>query len=117
MERAYILERGEVLSPQSFPREIMTVYAPVPAYVIGSSTLKDVRKRAVEEAERRYLVDILKLNQGRIDKSASTAGITTRQLRKLMRRYGIRKEEFKPPTRTRPKRALPEPEPRQAQVG
>jgi len=95
MERAYILEKGEILSPQSFPREIMIGNETKPLYIIGSGTLKEVRKLAVEEAERRYLEELLKVNGGRIDKSALAAGVTTRQFRKLMRRYGLRKEQFK----------------------
>jgi transcriptional regulator with GAF, ATPase, and Fis domain len=35
-------------------------------------------------------------NNGRINKSAEAAGITSRQLHKLMTRYGIDKEEYKP---------------------
>ena len=35
-------------------------------------------------------------NHGKINISATEAGITTRQLHKLMSKYGIRKEEFKP---------------------
>jgi transcriptional regulator with GAF, ATPase, and Fis domain len=38
---------------------------------------------------------VLVKNQGRIKESASVAGVTTRQLHKLMTRYGIRKEDFK----------------------
>jgi len=38
---------------------------------------------------------VLAKNQGKIKESASVAGVTTRQLHKLMKRYGIRKEEFR----------------------
>jgi DNA-binding NtrC family response regulator len=34
-------------------------------------------------------------NQGRINISAAEAGISTRQLHKLMTKYGIHKEAFK----------------------
>jgi DNA-binding NtrC family response regulator len=111
MERAYILEKGDTLSPQSFPREIMAGHETKPLYIIGSSTLKEVRRQAVEEAEKRYIEDLLKLNGGRIDKSAFAAGVTTRQFRKLMRRYGLRKEQFK----MMRKRVRPQAIPEQAQ--
>jgi DNA-binding NtrC family response regulator len=35
-------------------------------------------------------------HQGRINRASETAGITTRQLHKLLSKYGIRKEEYKP---------------------
>ncbi len=96
MERAYILEKSEVLRPESFPSEIVQGHALPSLYLLPGAKLKDVRRRAVEEAEKRYIMGLLRANNGRIDRSASEAGISTRQLRKLMKRYGIRKEEFKP---------------------
>jgi DNA-binding NtrC family response regulator len=33
---------------------------------------------------------------GRINRAAEAAGITTRQLHKLLTKYSIRKEDFKP---------------------
>ena len=53
-------------------------------------------QRGVEEVERNYLKDVLARHEGKIGDSAKTAGISTRQLNKLMHKYGIRKEEFKP---------------------
>jgi DNA-binding NtrC family response regulator len=35
-------------------------------------------------------------HKGKIGESAEAAGISTRQLNKLMNKYGIKKEEFKP---------------------
>jgi DNA-binding NtrC family response regulator len=61
-----------------------------------SQTLARVRAEGVEEIERRYLKDLLARHQGRINQSAEEAGITTRQLHKLMKKYGLRKEDFKP---------------------
>jgi DNA-binding NtrC family response regulator len=41
------------------------------------------------------LKELLTENKGRIKTSAEVAGISTRQLSKLMKKYGLRKEEFK----------------------
>ena len=57
--------------------------------------LAEVRRRGVEEIERCYLKEVLDKYLGRINKSAEAAGITTRQLHKLMKKYGLKKEEFK----------------------
>ena len=98
LERAHILESTPRISPQHIPIEILDsaethVHVPVP---VGSTkTLAAVRSEAVAAAERRYLVELLAANRGRIDASARTAGITTRQLRKLLTRYEIRKADFK----------------------
>lgn len=54
-----------------------------------------MRHRGVEGIERHYLKELLTRNKGKIRDSAEKAGITTRQLHKLMKKHGIRKEEFK----------------------
>jgi DNA-binding NtrC family response regulator len=96
IERAYILEQSNTLTPESFPpdffeAEWLTAEVPIDT----SQSLAAVRAEGVEEIERRYLKDLLARHQGRINRSADEAGITTRQLHKLMTKYGLRKEEFK----------------------
>ncbi|MBI4775333.1 MAG: sigma-54-dependent Fis family transcriptional regulator [Deltaproteobacteria bacterium] len=96
IERAYILEKSNTLSWSGFPMEIVTFRPVQPGTGSGSRpTLADVRLRAVEQAEALYLQEILSLSSGRIDRSASMAGVTARQLYNLMAKYGIRKEKFK----------------------
>jgi DNA-binding NtrC family response regulator len=96
IERAYILESSSVLTPESFPGELFG--DEIPAAVFSRDfllTLTKARQKAVEDFERQYLKDLIARNKGKIKKSAEDAGITTRQLHKLMSKYGIRKEEYK----------------------
>jgi DNA-binding NtrC family response regulator len=96
VERACILEASSVLTPASFPTEIFAggpAEQPVPAE--SRLTLAQARARAVEELEKRYLREVLARNGGRINRTAEDAGVTVRQINKLMNRYGIRKEEFR----------------------
>lgn len=96
VERAYILEKGSLLSAESFPSEMFTM-EPLGTGV-GSDhlpNLDEVRHLALEKVERRYLKEVLTLKKGRIDATAEVAGITTRQLHNLMSRYGLYKEDFK----------------------
>jgi transcriptional regulator with GAF, ATPase, and Fis domain len=60
-------------------------------------TLSEFRKAVVTHAERIYLTKLLRTNNGRINKSAEIAGITTRQLRKLMKKCNLNKDQFKKP--------------------
>jgi transcriptional regulator with GAF, ATPase, and Fis domain len=96
IERAYILESSSVLTPQRFPNEL---FDSMSAYTLwspdASVTLAEARQRGIEELERNYLKDVLSKYNGKINESAREAGISTRQLNKLMNKYGIRKEEFK----------------------
>lgn len=96
IERAYILEDSTVLTPESFPNELLGSGAGMP-YLSSdfSLTLAQMRKRGIEEIERNYLRRLLSHHRGKIGDSADQAGVSTRQLNKLMNKYGIRKEEFK----------------------
>jgi DNA-binding NtrC family response regulator len=96
VERAYILEASSLLTPESFPNELFETEATSVFIPTGRQlTLAEVRQQGVEEIERNYLKDVLARNQGKINDSARDAGISCRQLNKLMNKYGIRKEEFK----------------------
>jgi len=96
MERAYILETSSVLTPTSFPSELFesgmaTKMSPIDA----ESTLAEVRHRGVADIERNYLVEVLTRHRGKIRESAKTAGVSTRQIHKLMQKYSLHKERFK----------------------
>ncbi len=96
LERAYILERGHRLSPGSFPADLMALHHPGNPDEPGDShPLAEVRRRAVEEVERRYLLRLLGQKKGRMDQAAAQAGVTTRQLHNLMTKYGLASRDFK----------------------
>lgn len=96
MERAFLLETTPTLTPESFPQELFegeTPTATTPLMI--NTTLAEARKKAVEGFERQYLKELFSRNKGKVKVSAEEAGITARQLNKLMLKYGIRKEVFK----------------------
>ena len=97
IERAYILETTHILRPESFPQELFTdknYTADVELDI--SLPLAEVRRKSLDQLEQQYLKEVMTKHKGRINRAAETAGITTRQLHKLLSKYGIRKEEFKP---------------------
>lgn len=96
IERAFILEKGEKLCPKSFPPELFNQNCVPPELDAGKlTTLRQFRAQAARQAEQQYLVRLLTINKGRIALCASNAGVGTRQLHKLMTKYGLRKEDFK----------------------
>lgn len=103
LERAYILENSTCLCPESFPSELFerlgnSTTMPLNPHLIFA----DARRQAVENFERQYLNALVARNQGRVNASAAEAGISSRRLHALMRKYGIRKERFKPGPSTNP---------------
>ncbi|MFV0423855.1 sigma 54-interacting transcriptional regulator [Oleidesulfovibrio sp.] len=96
MERAYILETSHMLSPDNFPQDLFAGGAPLANVSLDLSLpLAEVRNQAKEQAQRRYIEELIAECKGRINLTAERAGITTRQLRKLLSRYGIDKTCYK----------------------
>ncbi len=96
LERAYILETTAELTPESFPSELFDHAEPMTEIAIDTSdTLAAVRQKGLAEIERRYLKEVLCRNMGKINASASEAGVGTRQLNKLMHKYKLDKGIFK----------------------
>ncbi|HEX9653004.1 MAG TPA: sigma-54 dependent transcriptional regulator, partial [bacterium] len=96
IERASILETSSVLTPNSFPMELFIDQVTKPNNLVDTSKpLHEVRREGIERLERQYLRELLKKHNGRISATADAAGISVRQLHKLMTRYDLQKKDFK----------------------
>ncbi len=96
VERAYILETSGILTQDNFPGELFEFQNSSSGISFGvEMTLAEVRRKTIADIEKRYLRELLAQKNGKISDSAAAAGITTRQLHKLMTRYGLRKGDFK----------------------
>jgi DNA-binding NtrC family response regulator len=96
LERAYILETSDLLTPESFPAELFEKEVSSAALSMDTDvSLSEARRKAVLGFEKQYLKELMSRNRGKINQSAQEAGISTRQLHKLMLKYGLRKEDFK----------------------
>ena len=111
IERAVILCEGEEIHLSHLPDSICAHRASfpnteeslsvVPSHIPLSSgwqhlSLAQARSVLVESFERTYLSALLLETKGRIGKTATRAGITSRSLYNKMQRHGLRKEDFKP---------------------
>lgn len=95
LERAYILETSSVLTAQNFPREMVKYSETYPLSERDPITLARARQIAVEIFEKSYLTALLGQTKGKINSAAQKADITTRQLNRLITRYGLNKKNFK----------------------
>ena len=96
IERAYILESSPILMHESFPSELFTSEALRTRIPLDTSlTLAEARRRGIDDVERHYLEALLTLHRGRVNRTAEAAGVTSRQLHKLMTKHHIRKEPFR----------------------
>ena len=97
VERACILETSSILTPTSFPAELFTG---APSAL--SAPCRENRPHAGGGARDCRHGGGEKLSpgapcpdRGRINRTAESAGVTVRQISKLMRKYNIRKETFR----------------------
>jgi DNA-binding NtrC family response regulator len=96
IERACILETGPILLPRSFPPDFFTSHGEVITSPVRTGLpLKEARQITVDRFEKQYLSSVLEQCGGRIMDAARQAGITTRQLNKLMNRHGLTKRQFR----------------------
>jgi transcriptional regulator with GAF, ATPase, and Fis domain len=97
LQRAFILEESSLLSPVSFPREFFeqNLSKKELTDLKHKPTLAEYRRQAVEKAEKEYLSAVLMSHKGRIKDTAKTAGVTRRQIHKLLTRHGIKKEDYR----------------------
>ncbi len=96
VERACILETSFELTPESIPQDLFVQdRCPVSFETDTELPLAEARQQAVDRFERLYLTQLLASTRGSIAQTAERAGITTRQLHKLMTRHGLKKEIFK----------------------
>jgi transcriptional regulator with PAS, ATPase and Fis domain len=95
-ERAFIMASGDILGSDSFPETLM-MSSRIAQTIKNPETLSlaDARQMAVDEFERAYLTQLLKKHNGRITPSAEEAGVSTRQLSRLLVRHGLDKKGFK----------------------
>jgi DNA-binding NtrC family response regulator len=61
------------------------------------SPWRTIRQEVLEEAEYRYLSELLGLCSGHVGEAAKRAGMAPRSLFEKMQRYGLRKEDFRRP--------------------
>jgi DNA-binding NtrC family response regulator len=106
IERAVLLCSGSHIELGDLPRSIaVREGAPGGGDLLGadpggpqawlSRPLREVKESLVASVERRYVSELLRTTRGRIGETAKRAGLNERALYALMKRHGMKKEDFK----------------------
>jgi DNA-binding NtrC family response regulator len=93
IERAVIMEKGEMLSRIDLKRA-----GKFDTPLFPESDIQPFRKTktmVVEQFEKEYFSQLLRMYSGNMSKAALHAGINIKNLHEKMARYGLKKEEFK----------------------
>ncbi|MBL7115064.1 MAG: sigma-54-dependent Fis family transcriptional regulator [Kiritimatiellae bacterium] len=106
MERAVLLCRTSQITFGDLPEDITageegveTLMLPCSIDLIPdewmSLPMKEIREAAIDRFEKAYLTKLLTLTEGRIGETAKRAGMEPRSLFNKMKRYGLRKEDYR----------------------
>jgi len=103
LERATLLASGAEITRADLPEEIRRgAVAPATsgAASVGAAprdayTYAEARRRVLDEFERGYVSALLRSAGGRVGEAAARAALNPRTLHELMRRHGLRKEDYK----------------------
>lgn len=96
IDRACIVEKTEILTPAGFPADIFQPVPPLNEKVNSNpDSLGEMRQKALEQADRQYLTELLTRHRGAVTKAARTAGVTPRHFRNLLKKYALNKEDFR----------------------
>jgi DNA-binding NtrC family response regulator len=111
VEQAVLLCSENRITVEDLPRRIVTAVIPDAAAALTAGNegalrlpdelldkpLPEARAGIVSAFERTYVVRLLRASRGRLGETAERAGVNQRHLYDLMKRLGLRKEEFKIP--------------------
>jgi DNA-binding NtrC family response regulator len=94
VERGLTLARGDWILPSDLPLAVQRTEADTPKPQ-SSRPAGATQAETVEDAEREYLVSLLRENAGNVAQSARQAGISRQGLHKLLNKHGVDAGEFR----------------------
>ncbi len=100
IRRCLILAQSPTIGPDVLPPELKPAVAPaLPCTVPRTAEelkrhKKWLRSKAVEEVERQFVLEALRRNNGVVSRAARDVGMQRPNFQALMRKYGIRAQQF-----------------------
>ena len=97
VERAVAVAGGERVEPGDLPPELAAPAAPPPAPAAALAALpyRDAVAGARERVTREYLVALMTEFGGNVTRAAERAGLERESLHRLLRKHGLRSDDFK----------------------
>jgi DNA-binding NtrC family response regulator len=94
VERGLTMARGEEILPSDLPAAIRLAEANAGRSQV--TRISGTRAETVDDAERDYLISLLRGNSGNVAKSARQAGLSRQGLHKLLNKHGVDASDFRP---------------------
>jgi DNA-binding NtrC family response regulator len=96
LERAAALASGGTIGREHLPALLLAGARPALAGDLATLQYREVLAHARDLLSRDYLVAILRAERGNVKNAASRAGIERESLPRLLKRYGVRADAFRP---------------------
>ncbi len=97
VERAVAVSRGRQVSLGDLPPEVKGLQeGSLPAEDLAKMPFRDAVELARDRISRDYLVALLREFGGNVTQAAARAGMERESLHRLLKRYGIRSDDFRP---------------------
>ncbi len=96
VERAVAVAAGPEVDVRDLPPELKgTPEGALPAEVLARMPYREVVESARDRVSREYLVALMREFGGNVTRAAERAGVERESLHRLLKRYGIRSDDFK----------------------
>jgi two-component system response regulator AtoC len=98
VERAILLSNSDRITMADLPAEATGAKAaspPTASVVTFPRPFPEAKQEIVDAFERQYVGAVLKRNHGNVSRSAQEAGIDRSSFQRLMRKHGVRSDDFR----------------------
>lgn len=96
IERGIALARGDLITPEDLPASVQRTPPNRNRVAAAHEGVAGTLAATVEEAERSYLVNLLRENAGNVASSARQAGMSRQGLHKLLKKHGVNADDYRP---------------------
>ena len=95
VERGVAMARGESITPRDLPASVQRLVCQRNGSSAAPSPAGGTLAETVGEAERNYLVGILRENAGNVASSARQAGMSRQGLHKLLKKHNVDAADYR----------------------
>jgi len=96
VERAVALSAGPLVKARDLPPDLAGGQGgPIPGEVLAKMQYREAVDQARDRVSRDYLAALLREFEGNVTRAAERAGVERESLHRLLKRYGLRSDDFK----------------------
>ncbi len=93
VERAVTLARGDKITLNELPPQFVSKRKSAASF--PTSSLTEVRNKAVEEVEKKYFLFLLTKHKGNITRISEEAGMTRRHIHRILKKYDLDPQQYR----------------------